>query len=198
MRKKIIIIGISGGIGSGKSTVARLFKKAGAKIIDADKIGHAVLSLRGIQKKLVSCFGKGVISKSNRVNRQYLGRQCFLDKKNIANLNNLVHPLIRKEIKKQIKAYKKGMVILDAALLMEKGLYKICDYLVFVDAPYKTRLKRVVMRNWSKSELARREKFQASLSTKRKKSGFIIYNQGDLNNTKQQVLQIIKQISERS
>jgi dephospho-CoA kinase len=196
--RKIIIIGISGGIGSGKSTVARVFKNAGAKIIDADKIGHAVLNLRGIQKKLISCFGKGVITKSNRINRQYLGRQCFLDKKNILKLNNLVHPLIRKEIKKRIKAYKKGMVLLDAALMMEKGLHKICDYLVFVDTPYKTRLKRVMIRNWTRSELDRREKLQLPLAAKKRKSDFIICNQDNLNSTQQQVLQIIKQISGRS
>jgi dephospho-CoA kinase len=193
-----IVIGIIGGIASGKSAVAKLFKKVGkdAAIIDADKIGHEILDSPSIRKKLVSCYGKRILTGLTHVNRRYLGNICFSNKNNILRLNKLIHPVIRAEIHKKIENLKKGLIILDAALLLEGKLDDVCDYLVFVDVPYGKRLKRAIKeRGWGKSELRNRESCQISLGFKKGKADFVIRNDKDLNDANKQVIKIIKIIS---
>lgn len=195
-KKKTIIIGLSGGIASGKTTVARLFKKSGAKvIIDADKITHRILNAPQTKKKVVTCFGKKVLNKSGQINRCYLGNLCFRNKRNIIKLNKLVHPLIRKEINNQLKKLHHGIIILDVALLIEKELDRICDYLIFVDVPYKIRQQRIIKkRKWNQEAIKQRERFQMPLRIKKDKADFTIYNNNDLSDTRQQVSHILKRI----
>jgi dephospho-CoA kinase len=111
-----IVIGLIGGIASGKSTIARLFKEIGkGKVIDADKIGYQVLNTPYVRKRLAAYYGKKALTKSKQVNRCYLADVCFCNRKNITFLNNLVHPLICKEISRQVKNVRKGIIIVDAA-----------------------------------------------------------------------------------
>ena len=191
-----IVIGLVGGIASGKSTIARLFKETGkGKVIDADKIGYHILNTPYVRKRLVTYYGGKVLTNSGRVNRRYLADVCFRNRKNITILNNLVHPFIRKEIFYQIQNIRRGIIILDAALLLEKGLNRICDYVVFVNTPYKTRLQRVLNeRNWPEDSLKQREMFQMPLRIKKNKSDFIIHNRNNLTYARRQVIQILRKI----
>lgn len=191
-----IVIGLVGGIASGKSTIARLFEEIGkGKVIDADKIGYQVLNIPYVRKRLIAHYGKEALTKSKQVNRRYLADVCFCNRKNITFLNNLVHPFICKEISRQVKNIRKGLIILDAALLLETELDRICDCLVFVDTPYKTRLQRVVNeRNWTEDNLIQRERFQMPLRFKKNKADFIIYNRNNLTSARRQVIQILNNI----
>lgn len=198
LNKGKIIIGLTGGIGSGKSTIAKIFKSLGAKrVINADKIGYYALTNKAIKKRVVNRFGKLVIDKSGRINRKHLGNICFQSKSNIDKLNKAVHPFIRNEIKKLIWKSPKGIIILDAALIIEKGLDKICDYLVFIDTPFNKRIKRIKKRNWSVNEIKRRQKFQIPVKTKRKLSDFIVYNNKKLDATHNQVKNILNLIKKK-
>lgn len=195
-KRNKIVIGIIGGIASGKSVVAKLFKRTGKNtaIINADKIGHELLDLPPVKEKLVSFYGKEILTGSNHVDRRYLGEICFGNQTYIRKLNEIIHPPIRAEIRKKIRKIKKGLIILDAALLLEGQLNKDCDYLVFVDVPYKERLKRAIKeRNWAEDELRKRESYQFPVSVKKRAAYFVIYNK-DLKNTKEQIIEIIKMI----
>lgn len=191
-----IVIGLVGGIASGKSTIARLFKEIGkGKVIDADKIGYRILDIPSVRKKLAAYYGKEALTKSKQVNRCYLANVCFRNPKNITFLNNLVHPFICKEIYRQVKNIRKGMIIMDAALLLETDLDRLCDYLVFVDTPYKTRLQRVInKRDWTGNNLRQRERFQMPLKLKKNKADFVVHNRNNLTYARRQVIQILKNI----
>lgn len=196
-----VIIGLCGGIASGKSTVARVFREWGGVLIDADKIGHRLLNNPVVREKLIKLYKKRPILAKDRclISRRRLGEIVFARKEDLKRLNKLIHPLIVKEIRAQIKKARlnnKRLVVLDAALLMETGLSRCCDYLVFVNTTLKKRIYRATSsRNWSPNELKRREAFQLPLQYKKQKADFIINNNFSLTNTRQQARKILQQIS---
>lgn len=200
MLEKPVIVGLCGGIASGKTTVARMFKKLGARIIDADRIGHRVLEKTPVKKVLLKRYGKRIISQTNRIDREQLGAISFSRRKHLKELNRLVHPFIQKEIQSQIKRSlrKREVIILDAALLMETGLSRICSLLIFVDSKKGIRQARISeKRGWDQKEAEQREIFQMSPETKKGKADFIINNNNSLKTTWQQAKNIFSEIQEK-
>lgn len=191
-----ILIGLCGGIGSGKSTVAGLFRKLGAGVIDADRIGHRRLKTPLIKRKLVRLYGKRILTGSGSINRRQLGLISFTRPGNLKRLNSLIHPFILKEIRKQIrKLAPKRLMVLDAALLLETGLVRECNYLIFVNAARHRRAERVAkQRGWAKQELHRRERFQMPLQRKKQQADLVI-NNISLIRTRQQVQRIFKKLT---
>jgi dephospho-CoA kinase len=137
------IIGITGGIGSGKTEVAKIFKKLGAKIISGDEIGKEVVEKnRPVLKKLVRIFGEGILNGNRKLNRRKLGKIVFSSIENRDKLNKIVHPYLLSNLRKQIREHRKkdpGIVIVDAALIVEWGLQKELDYLILVESGLKNR-----------------------------------------------------------
>lgn len=187
-----LVLGLTGGIGSGKSTVAGIFKKSGAVVIDADALGHRVLEIPRVRKALVREFGPAILDTAGRIDRPALGRAAFRNRKSVERLNRRVHPEILRRIRREL-SQAHGWVVLDAALLFETRLDGMCDRIAFVQAPRRLRLERIRKRGWSGRELRRREAMQAPLAEKRKKSDVVIDNRGPVSRTVREVRRLMKE-----
>jgi dephospho-CoA kinase len=192
---KRLVVGLAGGVGSGKSTVAGIFQKLGARGIDADALGHRVLDLPRIRAALVRDWGPGILIKGH-VDRAALARLAFRSRESVARLNRRVHPEILREIRKQVRATR-GWVILDAALLFETGADALCDAVVFVSAPRGLRARRTRARGWGPGELRRRERFQFPVAYKKKKADYVIDNTGPASRTEEQTRRICDELRRR-
>lgn len=189
------MVGLAGGVGSGKSTVAGIFQKWGARGIDADLLGHRVLDLPAVRAALVRDWGAGILT-DRRVDRAALARLAFRSRESVARLNRRVHPAILREIRKRIRAAR-GWVVLDAALLYETGADRLCDAVVFVDAPRALRERRTRSRGWRPGELRRRERFQFPVAYKKKKADYVIDNTGPSSRTEEQARRICDELRRR-
>jgi dephospho-CoA kinase len=170
--KKKPIIGILGGVGSGKSTVAAEFAKLGCAVIDADKIAHELLDKPAVKNKVVASFGKVILDSAGKISRRKLAGIVFADAGKIATLNRIIHPLVFKEVRELIKKAnsqnKIKAIVLDMPLLVEVGWAKRCDKLIFVECKQRIRAKRAKkMGIFSKNMLKIRENFQISLDKKK-------------------------------
>ncbi|MCD6405030.1 MAG: dephospho-CoA kinase [Planctomycetes bacterium] len=183
-RRRFAVIGLAGGIGSGKSAVAGIFKRLGAVIIDADEIAHRVLELPEIISAVVDEFGPEVIE-DGAVSRPALAAAVFSSRERTDRLNAIVHPKVIEKCLRLIADKRSDPeclgVVLDAPLLFEAGLEELCDSVVFVDARDDVRRERLASsRGWTREELSRRENLQDSLISKRKRADYIIDNNGSL------------------
>ena len=194
--KNKFILGITGNIGCGKSTVARLFETKDSLLIDADKIAHKFFSTENrVYKKIKKYFGKTVLKKNNRIDRKKLAEIVFSDKKSLAQLNRIVHPEVIREIKRRISNTHKKIIILDAALLVEAGLTGMVDKLVVVTAKKEQQFLRSRKgAGFGRNQVALRMKFQISQKKKADFANFIIDNRGSIKQTKKQVLQIRRKL----
>ena len=177
------VLGIVGGIGSGKSYVSSLFARRGARVIDADRIGHEVLTRPDIIRAVSATWGPGVLTAEQTIDRKKLGSLVFSNPTHKKLLESLVHPLIRSEIQQQIdEAARKPsikLVILDAAIMLETGWKDACQAVIFVEASETVRLQRVAGRGWDAAELKKREASQWPLEKKRTLCQHVIPNEGD-------------------
>jgi dephospho-CoA kinase len=190
-----LVIGIAGGIGSGKSTVARAFADLGCVVSDSDAQARAALDRPDIQAQLVSWWGDQIVGSDGSVDRQVVGAIVFGDPAQRSRLEGLIHPLVRRsrsELIEQAVASGAPAVIVDAPLLFEVGLDKECDAVVFVDVDRETRVARVRARNgWDEAELDRRENAQLALDEKRRRSDYSVSNMGDRTGLSRGVAEIL-------
>lgn len=196
------IIGLTGGIASGKSTVSSILIKKGYKVIDADTISRQVVEVgKQAYKDIVESFGKEILNHDKSINRKRLGDMVFSDKTLLQVLNNIIHPYIFKELKNQIKdeSCKNNIIFLDIPLLIERydefikqGIIfdEIC--LVYVDED--TQLKRLMVRNNLNEKQARdRIKAQIPLKEKIEKATKIIDNNGSLTQLNKYVEELLNE-----
>jgi dephospho-CoA kinase len=188
-----MIIGLTGGIASGKSTVSALLVNKGARLVDADVIarevmlpGHEVLAAAAKQ------FGKEILFPDGTLNRAKLGEIVFQDPVALQTLNNLTHPAIRQEIKDRMYSMEqeesKRLIIVDIPLLFESGLETLFHEIVVVYVPREMQIARLMERNrLSLEEAEARLNAQMDIEQKRNKADYIIDNSGDLAYTEQQV-----------
>jgi dephospho-CoA kinase len=191
------IIGLLGGVASGKSQVARLFRRQGAEVLDADMVGHEVLRMPNVREAIRHHFGAAVFGPDGQVNRPALGRIVFSTSPNapqeLAVLEALTHPHIRRQLRGQadrMLADGVPVVILDAPVLLKAGWNDLCDALVFVDCPEPVRRARAVARGWTPEDFAAREGAQASVESKRALADFVVDNSGSLGYTQSQIEQV--------
>lgn len=149
--KKMLIIGLTGQTGAGKSTVSEILEKYGCYHIDADKVAHDILeNNKAVREKLKEHFGEDIIDKDGKIDRKILAARAFADKDSTLALNALTHPAVNNKIQNIIlkqKEYGTKAVIIDAIALFESGEAKICDYTVAVTAPREIRLERIIARD---------------------------------------------------
>lgn len=184
-----ITLGITGGFGTGKTTVANCFKNFGAKIIDADKIARRLTRPGSkVYKRIISIFGVTVLKKNKFINREKLSQIVFNSNNLLERLNQAVHPEVIKVIKKQIKGSAKKIIILDVPLLFEAGLQYLVDKTIVVRANKDEQLKRLVIRtSLSRENILKRINAQMRLSDKIRQADFVIDNNGTIEKTKKQV-----------
>lgn len=183
-----LVIGLGGNLGAGKTTLAKIFQKWGAKIIEADKIGWSLLKPTSpVYRKIIKTFGESILTRNRLVDRKRLANLVFAHPKRLSNLNRIIHPYLIAKIRAMIRK-SKGIVILDAALLFNWGLQKELDASILVCAPKKIKLKRVRKLGMSKKEAERRLSCQLNERAMAKKADFVIKN----NSTKQALLRKAK------
>jgi dephospho-CoA kinase len=187
-------------VGSGKSTVARLLAARGARVLDADRIARAVLNLPAVRAAVRRAWGPGVIGRDGRPDRKALARIVFRDASALRRLNRQVHPRVVERIRQETARLRRGRrpIVIDAPLLLETPLHRLCDRLVFVEAPPRTRALRAAReRGWAPGELARRERFQADLDRKRRRADTVIDNGGPWASTARQVARVWQTLTTR-
>ncbi len=184
----MLIIGLAGGVASGKSLVASCFEHFGATVIDADRIGHEVLREPAVIAAIVSQWGQTVM-KNGEVDRSALARVVFGSTPDNANqlelLEQMTHPGIGQRIREQIAQLESDAtaVVLDAPVMFKAGWDQICDKIVFVESSTLLRQQRASQRGWDIDELAAREAWQTPLAEKRSRSTDVIDNSGSKEET---------------
>lgn len=179
----MIVIGVAGGIASGKSTVARVFERLGARVLDADAIGHDLLRTDRLRGAIGETFGEDVLTEEGEVNRQALGRVVFGDEKARQRLNRLVRPAIRAEIRRRTGEMRgegyDGVVVVDAPLLVDTGPTDLADKVILVTAPASTRKERIILRSGlTGREAEQRIAAQASDAKQARWADFVLENNG--------------------
>ncbi|MFH2048715.1 MAG: dephospho-CoA kinase [bacterium] len=175
----IMLIGLTGQIGSGKSTAAMILKSLGAIIIDADKIGHQVVEhSKLLQKKLQKEFGRDIISKTGKVNRKKIAERAFANEAGKMRLNSIVHPYLLKELQSQINKYhkKSSIVVIDAALLLDWNYDKKINYVLVIHTSIEKRIKRLEKRGISKEDTIARQRAQLPFKEYQKRADRVILN----------------------
>jgi dephospho-CoA kinase len=179
-KQSFSIIGLVGGIASGKSTITKHFANLGAKIIDADKISHKALEDETVQKSIVHYFGSEVLY-DGKIDRKILGTKVFgsENQKHLRFLEELIHPIVRQKVASRVESWQNDYtIILDIPLLWKSPWQDRCDYIIFIDASFDTRLSRVKKhRKWTRQNLQDREKQQLSIAEKKKIAHFTIVNE---------------------
>lgn len=192
MTSKPKIIGITGGISSGKSTVARMIASLGAEIIDADEMCHKLLLKKELKAKIIERFGNTIQDSYGKIDRSRLAKIVFQDNASLDALCSILHPIVIEQIKSKIDEIRekgrRNAIVIDAALLEESVLSLMCDFIVFVNTSKDRRLNRSqISRHWAEGELEKRERFQMALEDKKKKAEYIIDNNFTEDNTFRQV-----------
>ncbi|QDU37124.1 Dephospho-CoA kinase [Maioricimonas rarisocia] len=180
------VVGLIGGIGSGKSALARwVAGQRNVRILDADSAGHRALQNEAVRQRLCERFGEEILDETGVVSRPQLAAIVFgitpEHRQHRETLEQIVHPVIREDIRAQLQQAAADpaveLILLDAALLLEAGWNELCDAVVFVDTPRTIRQQRVQSnRNWSEDELQRREANQRSVTEKRAAADAVVDN----------------------
>ncbi len=179
----MIRVGITGGIGSGKTTVCKLFEKMDAPVYYADQEAKRLMnSDKDLKQKIKNLLGEAAYHPNGRLNTKYVASIVFSNKKKLESLNAIVHPAVALDSKKWFDKQKKKYAIKEAALLVENASYKQLDFLIVVTAPVEMRIKRVVKRDKSDyNQVKLRIANQLPEIQKKKVADFIIDNSGDVS-----------------
>ena len=191
----MIIVGLTGSVGTGKSTVANFFKELGAYIIDWDELARVVTRPHSkAWKEIVEYFEINFLNEDLTINRQKLAEVVFSDKEKLEKLNQIVHPEVFKEDERITNEIKKvdpnALIIKDIPLLYEIARPMLMDKIIVVSASEQTQLRRLEQKGMNRKEAQSRMKFQLPLEEKVKSADFVINNDGSLEETSQQVKEI--------
>jgi dephospho-CoA kinase len=178
----MLLIGITGGIACGKTEVAKVFQKKGAIVLSGDQIGKEVVEKdKKVLKELVRTFGQDILNRNRTLNRRRLGEIAFAGRESKGRLNQMVHPRLLKELRKRIQSLRKkrkdAVVVVDAALIVEWGLQKELDYLVFVESKREDKIRRLQKeKGYSRREALDRIKSQLPETAKKVRADLVIRN----------------------
>ena len=184
------VAGITGGIGSGKSTAAKFFEELGIPVYNSDTRAKTIQNENSeVKVKIIAAFGEEAYNE-NGLNKPYLSKQVFQNNEKLKLLNSIVHPAVFQDFEDWKKAQKSDIVMKEAAILIESGSYKDCDVVISVVVDVETRIARTIERDsLSREEILARINNQISDEERIAKSDFIIDNNGDLAHLKNEVEQ---------
>jgi len=195
-----MIIGLTGLIGSGKTEVARVWAKLGARIINCDDIGREVVEQgRGIIQKLVREFGSSILNKNGKLNRRRLGERAFSSRKTTEMLNSIVHPALLARLDHEIAFSRENnkVTIVDAALLIYWNYQKKMDFTVLVSSFQRLRYQRLIDRGLTLDEIRQRTHSQLTLKILRSKSDYVLHNNTDLANLRLKARKLYLSLTEK-
>jgi len=193
------IIGLAGGIGAGKSTVARILAGMGCIVVNSDELGRAALRDPVIRDTLVEWWGEEVLDDDGAIDRRAVAAIVFTKADERRRLEALTHPWIEARSRDRFRAApaETPALVIDAPLLFEAGLEDECDAVVFVDAPRSLRLERLQEnRGWDEAELHRREDSQLPLDVKRNRADHVVCNDGELSDLEARLRTVLSTIVE--
>jgi dephospho-CoA kinase len=201
----MIIAGITGTIGTGKSTVAAMFAEMGAFIIDYDAVAHQVVEPgKPAWQEIADSFGKDLLNEDQTINRQKLAQIVFNNPEKLRTLDSIVHPAIAKEVQRLIDKRKRidpdGLIMEDIPLLLEAGpeiARAVVEKIIVISASPEVQLKRLLARGMSEDDAKNRIKNQIPVQEKTKYADFVINNDGSLEETRKQVLHIYSQLTQK-
>lgn len=198
--KSVKVIGVTGGIGCGMSTVSQMLADLGAKVINGDKIARDIVEKgQPTYDALVATFGQGILKSDGSLDRKKLGDIVFSSHDKLNLLNKTVRPHWVERLKADVERTKQNsngsVVIVDAAILLEAGLRDLADKLIVVTAPIKTRRERIRARDFlDECQIDQRIAAQIPVSEKAKQADFVIENTGTIEQTKEKINQIWNEI----
>lgn len=190
-----LVLGITGGSGSGKSQVCKLLASMGVHIIDADEVGHQITSREDVLREIEVEFGKEFIKEDGTLDRKKLGQVVFSSKEALETLNVITHKKIFDEIEKELQASNSEIVAIDAAVLKKTKLKNLCDFIVAVVAPQNQRVSRIMQRDGLSEERAiDRINSQPGDAEYAHGVDFVILNNGNVENLNRRVIEIFETI----
>lgn len=202
MTGKKPVIGITGGIASGKTLVARLLGELGAGVIQADELNHLVLHRDAVRRQIQDWWGQDLYDAEGRLHRRKLADIVFHDPRQKERLESLTHPLVLEECEAMTRRFEAdptiGAIVLDTPLLFEVGQDARCDAILFVETAEDIRAERARRhRGWDHQELSRRENLQNPLDKKKLRSDHIIVNNSDIEALRQRVRTVYQQVTSK-
>lgn len=194
-----MIVGLTGGIASGKSTVSNIFRELGVEIVDADKVAKEISERKESVDRIVNVFGEDILGIDGKIVRERLREKAFKNKELLQELNKIIHPQVMEYFKeKKDKNLKDEILIFDIPLLYETKMEYLCDKIIVVGVDIQKQIERVMSRDGSSEELAKKIiANQMSLDEKIKRADIIIMNDGTLEELKDKVLDIYRKLKER-
>ena len=196
------VVGVTGGIGSGQSSVCQILSKLGCKVIDVDKKAKQIISKdRSLQKELIKSFGNEIFFKDGQLNRRLLASIAFQDEEKTQKLNRLVHPRMVSEVIEEMEnarfSQKYPLVVIDAALIYEISIEQMFDSIIVVFTSIKNRVDRVMKRDGlTKDEILARVRRQIPLEEKKKWAEYVVDNDGSLEDLEKQTRNVFEKISD--
>lgn len=194
-----MIVGLTGGIASGKSTVSNLFRKYGIEIVDADKVAKEVSEKKESIEKISNIFGKDILDSDGKIVREKLREKAFKNRELLQELNKIIHPQVMEYFKRKKEENSKDeILIFDIPLLYEAKMEYLCDKIIVVGVDVQKQIRRVVARDGSSEELVKKIIFnQMPLDEKIKKADIVIMNDGTLDELEAKVMKIYRELKER-
>ncbi|MFM2116130.1 MAG: hypothetical protein RIQ80_229 [Actinomycetota bacterium] len=192
-------VGLTGGIGAGKSTVADMFSKLGALVIRSDELARQVIepNTPGFQKVL-SRFGNQILQENGSIDRQKLAQIVFNDQNSLKDLEEIIHPLVRNKTNELIESQtQETIVVNEVPLLLEKKMEKMFDFLVVVISSEKNRINRLQKRGISEPEAKKRMSLQVSDEARKSSADFLITNDGNIEQLEADVAKVWQALLER-
>ena len=197
----MLVVGLTGNIGCGKSSLSDIFRDEGIKIIDADIIARQIYEDEKLLRKVYETFGNDIKNEDGSLNRKALGRIVFSDDEKLIQLNKLTHPVIRQKVSDEIEEYKsqnEEIVILDAALLVESDYLNFIDKLLVVTCKENIQIERIIARdNCSIEEALDRIRSQMSQENKVKYADYVIDNSATLSELRKKAFIFMNYIKEK-
>ncbi len=180
-----LVVGLTGGSGTGKSSVAQFFRKFGAEVLDADKIAHDALKKGSpVFDPVAELFGDAREKNGKKLNREKIAEHVFTDPQKRKQLEALIHPYVYQKLKDKIDASDRDIILVEVPLLFEAGFETLCDKVVAVQCNFSVKEKRLKRKHFTTEEIRAREKAQMSETLKVRKADFVLDNSNSIYQTR--------------